>query len=244
MNASTFERQGARARASEVESVPSIRLRGVSRHYKLGAVDVHALSDLDLDIVPGEFTVLSGPSGSGKSTLLNIMGCLDTADSGQVSIAGQDIGKLGVVALSDLRALRIGFVFQNFNLLPVLTAHENVEYPLRLLALPAAERARRATQMLEQVGLGAQARQLPGELSGGQRQRVAIARALVKQPDIMLADEPTANLDTANGDAVLALIRELQRHTRTSIVVSSHDPRVVATADRVVTLHDGRVVHS
>lgn len=244
MTASTLRRPDGPAHTATGASVPSIRLRGVSRHYKLGAVDVAALTDVNLDIVPGEFTVLSGPSGSGKSTLLNIIGCLDTADSGRVTIAGQDVGELGVVALSDLRALRIGFVFQNFNLLPVLTAHENVEYPLRLLGLPAAERATRAMQMLEQVGLGAQARQFPGQLSGGQRQRVAIARALVKRPDIMLADEPTANLDTANGDAVMALIRELQRRTRTSVVVSSHDPRVVAVADRVVTLHDGKVVHA
>ncbi|MFB5855323.1 ABC transporter ATP-binding protein [Stenotrophomonas maltophilia] len=226
------------------EGAPSIMLRGVGRSYKLGKVDVIALVGIDMDIRADELTVLSGPSGSGKSTLLNIMGCLDAADSGQVRVAGQDVAAMSTNALSDLRARRIGFVFQNFNLLPVLTAHENVEYPLRLLGLPAAERARLATRMLEQVGLGAQARQLPGELSGGQRQRVAIARALVKQPDIVLADEPTANLDTANGDSVLSLMRELQRHTRTAIVVSSHDPRVVAVADRVVHLHDGKVVQA
>ncbi|WOB47940.1 ABC transporter ATP-binding protein [Xanthomonas hydrangeae] len=223
---------------------PSIVLRGVGRRYKLGKVDVPALDDINLDIGPDELTVLSGPSGSGKSTLLNIMGCLDTADSGQVMIAGHDVAIMGVVALSDLRAKRIGFVFQNFNLLPVLTAYENVEYPLRLLGLPAPDRARQTTRMLEQVGLAGQAGHLPGELSGGQRQRVAIARALVKQPDIVLADEPTANLDTANGDAVLVLMRELQRHTRTAIVISSHDPRVVAVADRVVRLHDGKVVRT
>jgi len=230
--------------SDSLRRAPSISLRDVGHRYKLGKVDVLALDGVDLDIRADELTVLSGPSGSGKSTLLGIMGCLDMAGSGRVSITGQDVATMSVNALSDLRAKRIGFVFQNFNLLPVLTAHENVEYPLRLLGVAAPERARLTSRMLEQVGLKAQAHQLPGELSGGQRQRVAIARALVKQPDIVLADEPTANLDTSNGDSVLMLMRELQRHTRTAIVVSSHDPRVVAVADRVVHLHDGKVVNA
>ena len=244
MNVVALAEKQSRQSSESLGSVPSISLQRVGRRYKLGTVDVVALADVDLDIRADELTVLSGPSGSGKSTLLGIMGCLDMADSGQVRIGGQDVATMRVNALSDMRAKRIGFVFQNFNLLPVLTAHENVEYPLRLLGIAGPERARLTSRMLEQVGLGAQAHQLPGELSGGQRQRVAIARALVKQPDIVLADEPTANLDTSNGESVMSLMRELQRATRTSIVVSSHDPRVVAVADRVVYLHDGKVVNA
>lgn len=244
MNVVALAEKQSRQSSESLGSAPSISLQRVGRRYKLGTVDVVALADVDLDIRADELTVLSGPSGSGKSTLLGIMGCLDMADSGQVRIGGQDVATMRVNALSDMRAKRIGFVFQNFNLLPVLTAHENVEYPLRLLGIAGPERARLTSRMLEQVGLGAQAHQLPGELSGGQRQRVAIARALVKQPDIVLADEPTANLDTSNGESVMSLMRELQRATRTSIVVSSHDPRVVAVADRVVYLHDGKVVNA
>ena len=244
MNVVALAEKQSRQSSESLGSVPSISLQRVGRRYKLGTVDVVALADVDLDIRADELTVLSGPSGSGKSTLLGIMGCLDMADSGQVRIGGQDVATMRVNALSDMRAKRIGFVFQNFNLLPVLSAHENVEYPLRLLGIAGPERARLTSRMLEQVGLGAQAHQLPGELSGGQRQRVAIARALVKQPDIVLADEPTANLDTSNGESVMSLMRELQRATRTSIVVSSHDPRVVAVADRVVYLHDGKVVNA
>lgn len=221
---------------------PSIRLTGIHRSYRLGSVDVPALRGIDLDIAPGEFTLLTGQSGSGKTTLLNLMGCLDRPDQGSISIGGQRADTLDADALSDLRARRVGFVFQNFNLLPVLTAYENVEYPLLLLGTPAHERHRQVQSMLDQVGLSAFAAHLPGQLSGGQRQRVAIARALVKAPDIVLADEPTANLDTANGDAVVALMRELQRRTATSVVVSSHDRRLAASADRVVTLHDGQVV--
>lgn len=221
---------------------PSIRLSGIHRNYRLGSVDVPALRGIDLDIAPGEFTLLTGQSGSGKTTLLNLMGCLDRPDQGSISIGGQRADTLDANALSDLRARRVGFVFQNFNLLPVLTAYENVEYPLLLLGTPAPERRRQVEAMLDQVGLSAFAGHLPGQLSGGQRQRVAIARALVKAPDIVLADEPTANLDTANGDAVVALMRELQRRTATSVVVSSHDQRLAASADRVVTLHDGQVV--
>jgi len=235
-------RTGARVSLRAMNAAPSIELSHVGRIYKLGKVDVNALTGIELDIGSDELTVLSGPSGSGKSTLLNIMGCLDAPDIGEVRIAGTLVAAMSANALSDLRARRIGFVFQNFNLLPVLTARENVEYPLRLLGVPCAERARLTTQILEQVGLVEQAGQLPGELSGGQRQRVAIARALVKQPDIVLADEPTANMDKANGDAVMSLLRDLQRHTRTAIVVSSHDPRVVAVADRVVHLDHGRMV--
>jgi putative ABC transport system ATP-binding protein len=244
MNVVALAEKQSRQSSDSLGSAPSISLQGVGRRYKLGTVDVVALADVDLEIRADELTVLSGPSGSGKSTLLGIMGCLDMADSGQVRIGGQDVATMRVNALSDMRAKRIGFVFQNFNLLPVLTAHENVEYPLRLLGLAGPERARLTSRMLEQGGWGAQAHQLPGELSGGQRQRVAIARALVKQPDIVLADEPTANLDTSNGESVMTLMRELQRATRTSIVVSSHDPRVVAVADRVVYLHDGKVVNA
>ena len=216
-------------------------LNGISRIYHLDAVAVPALADIDLEIRHNCFTVISGPSGSGKTTLLNIIGCIDQPDSGEISVAGEAVQKLTDDALSDFRARHIGFIFQNFNLLPVLTAYENVEYPLLLTRIPAAERRRRVEALMEAVGLADRASSFPGQLSGGQRQRVAIARALAPSPQLVLADEPTANLDSHTGASILALMRQMQRERRVSFVFSSHDPQVLAAADDAVMIRDGRI---
>src|SRR5262245_23057183 len=188
-----------------------VSLRRIDKTYHLDAVDVPALVGIDLEIRPDCFTVISGPSGSGKTTLLNLIGCIDQPDRGELVVAGEAVQKLSDDALSDFRARHIGFVFQNFNLLPVLTARENVEYPLLLARVPSAERRRRVDELLEAVGLTDRAGNLPGQLSGGQRQRVAIARALASSPRLVLADEPTANLDSHTGAAIIALMRDMQR---------------------------------
>ena len=219
----------------------TVELRGVHKTYKLDAVEVPALVDIDLAIRPNCFTVISGASGSGKSTLLNMIGCIDQPDTGEVFVAGQPVHRLSDDALSDLRARHIGFIFQNFNLLPVLTAYENVEYPLLIVRRPAGERHARVESLLESVGLSDKARHRPGQLSGGQRQRVAIARALAAQPEIVLADEPTANLDSQTGAAIIELMRRMQREQRVSFVFSSHDPKVLAAADDAVMIRDGRI---
>ena len=223
-------------------SAPTVELRGVHRTYLLDAVEVQALVDIHLAIRPNCFTVISGASGSGKSTLLNIVGCIDRPQQGQVLIDGQDIAELDDNQLTDLRARKLGFIFQNFNLLPVLTAYENVEYPLLIVQRPAAERGERVRALLDSVGLSAQAGHRPGQLSGGQRQRVAIARALAAQPEIVLADEPTANLDSRTGAMIIELMRRLQREMGVAFVFSSHDPQVMAAADDAVSLRDGHIV--
>jgi putative ABC transport system ATP-binding protein len=216
-------------------------LSHVSKTYHLDAVDVPALLDVNLEIRPNCFTVISGPSGSGKSTLLNMIGCIDQPDQGDVYIAGEAVRKLSDDALSDFRARHIGFIFQNFNLLPVLTVLENVEYPMLLSRVPSAERKRRATFLLEAVGLADRATNIPGQLSGGQRQRVAIARALAPAPSFVMADEPTANLDSQTGAAIIDLMRHMQRERQVSFVFSSHDPKVLAAADDAVKIRDGRI---
>ena len=213
----------------------------IGKTYHLDAVDVPALVDINLEIRPNCFTVISGPSGSGKTTLLNLIGCIDQANSGEVIVAGQAVQKMSDDALSDFRAHHIGFIFQNFNLLPVLTVEENVEYPLLLARVPAAERKRRVAALLEAVGIADKARNIPGQLSGGQRQRVAIARALAPSPKLVLADEPTANLDSHTGAAIISLMREMQRERHVSFVFSSHDPKVLAEADDAVMIRDGRI---
>jgi putative ABC transport system ATP-binding protein len=214
----------------------------VRKTYRLDRVEVAALSDINLRIHPRRFTVLSGQSGSGKTTLLNLAGCIDHPDEGDVVVAGQSIGSLSDDALSDFRLRHIGFIFQNFNLLPVLTAYENVEYPLILTRTGAVARRKRVEELLDAVGLTQHARHWPGQLSGGQRQRVAIARALATAPQLVLADEPTANLDTRTGAAIIALMRTMQRQYQASFVFSSHDPQVLAAADDAVVLQDGRIV--
>lgn len=216
-------------------------LKHVGKTYHLDSVDVPALMDINLEVRPDCFTVISGPSGSGKTTLLNLIGCIDRADSGEVVVAGQEVQKMSDDDLSDFRARNLGFIFQNFNLLPVLTAYENIEYPLLLTKIGAVERKRRVLELLDAVGLADRAQNRPGQLSGGQRQRVAIARALATEPKLVLADEPTANLDSHTGAAIIALMRKMQREHHVSFVFSSHDPQVQAEADDAIFIRDGRI---
>jgi putative ABC transport system ATP-binding protein len=218
----------------------SARLVDVHKDYTLGTTRVPALRGVSLAIEPGEFLAVAGPSGSGKSTLLNLVGCLDHPTSGRVLLGDVDVATLGDDALSALRARTIGFIFQTFNLIPVLSALENVEFPL-LFGPAANDVRRRASHALEAVGLAGFERHRPDELSGGQRQRVAVARALVTDPKVVLADEPTANLDSATGDTILALMLDLNRKQGTTFVFSTHDPRVLTHAQRVIRLADGRV---
>lgn len=220
----------------------SVILKRVAKMYHLDSVSIPALADIDLEIRPDRFTVISGPSGSGKTTLLNLIGCIDKPDRGEIIIADREIQTFSDDALSDFRARHIGFVFQNFNLLPVLTVYENIEYPLLLSRSPAAQRRRRVNLLLEEVGLADKAGHRPSQLSGGQRQRVAIARALAPTPMLVLADEPTANLDSQTGAAIIALMRKLQREHGVSFVFSSHDPQVLAAADDAVMIRDGRII--
>jgi putative ABC transport system ATP-binding protein len=220
---------------------PVARLRGIHKRYRLGKTDVVALRGIDLDVARGRFTVISGPSGSGKSTLLHLLGSLDTPDAGTIEIAGRPLAQLSDDARADFRLRRIGFVFQSFNLLPVLNAVENVEYPLRLTTPDASKRRARANELLAAVGLGDKGAHRPLELSGGQRQRVAIARALANQPELLLADEPTANLDRRTGAEIISLLRQIQRDTGTSVVFSSHDPAVLDAADERVAIVDGQL---
>jgi putative ABC transport system ATP-binding protein len=226
--------------ASET-AAPVVRLREVDKIYAAGAISVRALKAISLDIPSQRFTMIVGPSGSGKTTLLNLIGCIDAPTGGTVEVCGQPIARLKDNAVSDFRARHIGFVFQGFSLVPVLSAYENVEYPLLLVGTPAAERRARTLAMLEAVGLAGQARQRPNELSGGQKQRVAIARALVKQPDIVLADEPTANLDSRTGAAIIELMRRVQTELRTSFIFSTHDPQLISHAEVTFTIRDGEL---
>jgi putative ABC transport system ATP-binding protein len=217
-------------------------LRQVGRTYHLDAVDVPALVDINLAIRSNCFTVITGASGSGKTTLLNLIGCIDRPDQGEILVAGQPVQAMSDDALSDFRARNLGFIFQNFNLLPVLSAFENIEYPLVLTRMPAARRRDRVRALLDAVGLADRADNLPGQLSGGQRQRVAIARALATEPRLVLADEPTANLDSQTGAAIIALMRRMQHEHQATFVFSSHDPQVQAEADDAIIIRDGRIV--
>ncbi|HTW36624.1 MAG TPA: ABC transporter ATP-binding protein [Rhizomicrobium sp.] len=221
---------------------PVVRLDRVTKTYRIGAIDVRAVRGISLAIAPQRFTMLIGPSGSGKTTLLNLIGCIDAPTTGTVRIAGQDVAELSDNALSDFRARHVGFIFQSFSLIPVLTAYENVEYPLLLTGVPAQKRRAITLEMLEAVGLKDQRRQKPNELSGGQKQRVAIARALVKRPDIVLADEPTANLDSETGASVVALMRRMQTESHTTFIFASHDPHLISHADDTFTIRDGGIV--
>ncbi|MEK8053318.1 ABC transporter ATP-binding protein [Ideonella sp. DXS22W] len=202
-------------------------------------VEVPVLKGIDLLVRPAHFTVLLGPSGSGKSTLLNMLGCIDRPDAGSVTVAGTDIQSLTDDQLADFRAANIGFVFQSFNLIPVLSTFENVEYPLVLAGMPPERRQRRVKKLLDLVGLGDRARNLPGQLSGGQRQRVAIARALARKPKLVIADEPTANLDSQTGAAVIQLMRHMQERYRISFIFASHDRSLIEAADDLIMLRDG-----
>ncbi len=219
-----------------------LRARGVRMTYGRGELAVHALRGVDLDVRRGELLVVRGRSGSGKTTLLNCLGGLDAPTSGTVALEGAELGALSPDALLALRARRTGFVFQSFGLLPLLTARENVGVPLRLHRTPPAEREERVDLALALVGLRAHAEQRPGELSGGQQQRVALARALVHRPAVLIADEPTGQLDSETGRAVLELLRAVVRSEGTTAVVATHDPALVELADRVVELRDGALV--
>jgi putative ABC transport system ATP-binding protein len=217
-------------------------LTQINKTYRLGMVDVPALTDINILIRPARFTVLSGTSGSGKTTLLNLIGCIDKPDNGEIIVAGQQVQNFSDDELSDFRAKHIGFIFQNFNLIPVLSAFENVEYPLILAKIPPAIRRERVNMLLKSVGLLEKANNRPQQLSGGQRQRVAIARALARGPSLVLADEPTANLDSHTGAAIIRLMRRMQKHWHVSFIFSSHDPQVLAEADDAITISDGRIV--
>jgi putative ABC transport system ATP-binding protein len=221
---------------------PILEGRGLERTYRLGATRVRALVGVDIEIHRGDFVVLQGPSGSGKTTLINLLGFLDRPDAGKLYLEGRTVAEMNENTLSDLRRDRFGFVFQTFSLVPVLTAVENVEYPMILKGISRGDRRKRATELLGRVGLETKASVRPDLLSGGERQRVAIARAVANDPEIIFADEPTANLDTHTADEILDLIRELNDERNVAAIVATHDPRVVSRARRVLGLRDGRVV--
>jgi len=219
-----------------------VRVDCVSKKYLLGDEEIWALRDVSLRVDAGVFMAIAGPSGSGKSTLLNLIGCIDVPTTGTVCIDGHDTHGRTPNQLAEVRARTIGFIFQTFNLFPVLSAGENVEYPLlQLHDVNRDERRRRVVKYLDVVGLSTFARHRPNELSGGQRQRVAIARALATQPKIILADEPTANLDHRTGEGILELMKEINRTFGTTFVFSTHDRKVIAKADRLVRIEDGRI---
>ena len=219
-----------------------IALDGITKTYPLGRLRVRALEDVSLTIAAGDFIALAGPSGSGKTTLLNLIGCIDKPDAGRVVVDGVDVTTLPLHRLATTRAEVLGFVFQTFNLIPVLTAYENVEYPLLVRGLGRAQRRERVGHWLEQVGLTPQARQRPDQLSGGQRQRVAIARAMAGEPKLVLADEPTANLDSETAAKILDLLQRLNADTRTTFVFATHDPALIARAPRCIRMRDGALV--
>jgi putative ABC transport system ATP-binding protein len=221
--------------------VPLIQLAALTKVFTTDEVETHALSGIHLEIQKGEYVAIAGPSGCGKSTLLSILGLLDSPSSGTYTLNGRAVQTLDFAERARIRNREIGFIFQSFNLIGDLTVFENVELPLTYRSTPAAERRERTQRALERVGMGHRAKHFPNQLSGGQQQRVAVARALVGEPSIMLADEPTGNLDSKNGEAVMDLLRELNRAGSTLCIVT-HDPRFARHADRAVHLFDGRVV--
>jgi len=219
-----------------------VKIENVTRVYQVGKVETKALQGVNLSIENGEFTALVGPSGSGKTTLLQMIGCLDQPSSGRVFVDGKDVTTLNRNQRADMRKGHIGFIFQFFALIPTLSAYENIEMPLLLNGHSATERRERVTQLLEAIDLADRAENRPDQMSGGQQQRVAIARALATKPALILADEPTANLDTANGEQVMEIMKRLNEETGVTFVFATHDPRVIKYARRVVTLRDGLVV--
>jgi putative ABC transport system ATP-binding protein len=218
-----------------------VSMRGVHKTYRLGQHVIPALQGVDLSVQRGELLALTGPSGSGKSTILNLCGLIDTPDSGEITLDGQAIGGLDEVQRTLLRRDALGFVFQSFNLVPVMTVAENVDYPLFLIGVPLAERRERVAAQLKAVGLQDHAHHRPDALSGGQRQRVAIARALIKRPRLVIADEPTASLDSHTADQVLDLMRERGHAEGAAFVIATHDSRLTSRCDRIVALLDGRI---
>ncbi len=222
--------------------MPVVECKDISKDYKVGATIVHAIKDVNINFEKGEFSAIVGPSGSGKSTLLNIIGCLDKATEGELKINGIIIKEQNKNTLADIRRDNIGFIFQTFNLIPVLTAFENVNFVLSLKKEITADECRHRTmKILEEVGLEGLENRKPLELSGGQQQRVAIARALVKEPVLVLADEPTANLDSKNGESIMTLMKELNERKKTTFIFSTHDKMVMEHARRIINLHDGMI---
>lgn len=219
-----------------------IECRNVSKTFQQGEEVITGLADVSLDIVEGEFVCLSGPSGSGKTTLLNAIGGLDTPDSGEVVVSGQRIDQLGKGQLATMRLNNVGFVFQAYNLIPVLSARENVEFVMQVQGVPGQERHQRALEVLAEVGLDGLASRLPAELSGGQQQRVAVARALAARPGLILADEPTANLDSQSAAQLMQLFADLNNSRQATFVIATHDPRVMACAKRLIRMRDGQIV--
>jgi putative ABC transport system ATP-binding protein len=220
-----------------------VSVRNVSKDYMLGKTVVHALREVSLEVKGGDFLSIAGPSGSGKTTLLNLVGCVDTATGGVVEVDGHDTSRLSERALTELRLRRIGFIFQSFNLVSVLTVAQNVEFPLLLQGgLSARERGARVSALLAAVGIEGYAKHRPSELSGGQRQRVAVARALVTRPALVLADEPTANLDSQTGESVIDLMKEMNQKDGTTFIFSTHDPKVMSHASAIVRIADGQIV--
>lgn len=218
-----------------------VLLRNVFKDYYLGTVVVKALQGVDLEISEGEFVAIAGPSGSGKTTLLNLIGCIDKPTSGEIFVAGEFVGNLPDRKLDEIRARKIGFIFQDFNLIPVLSAFENIEFPLLLNKTNAVERKQRTEKVLQEVGLREFAKHRPSELSGGQRQRVAIARALATEPEIVLADEPTGNLDSDTGEEIIKLMCQINEGSKATFIFSTHDPMVMGYAKRLLKIHDGRI---
>jgi putative ABC transport system ATP-binding protein len=230
--------------ASKENNMEVTKIENVTRVFKVGEVETRALRGVNLSIENGEFTALVGPSGSGKTTLLQLIGCLDQPTSGKVFVNGKDVSHLNRDQRADMRRGTIGFIFQFFALIPTLTAYENVEMPLLLIGDGAAERRERVMQLLDSVGLADRAHHRPDQLSGGEQQRVAVARALASRPALILADEPTANLDTTNGEQVMEIMTKLNKETGVTYIFATHDPRVIKFARRVVTLRDGVVVEN
>lgn len=241
MNGQTLGTAGATKGSATWQGDALIRMRQITRTYQEGTLDVLALRGVDLDIAEGEFMALAGPSGSGKTTLLNIIGVLDKPTSGRIEVDGADITRLNRGEAADWRLENVGFIFQAFNLVPVLTAYENAEFTLLLRGVPAQERRAKVAPLMERVGLGEMMDRKPHELSGGQQQRVAIVRALATSPALILADEPTANLDSETSGELMALMLELNQELGTTFLFSTHDPAVIQRARRVIRLLDGRV---
>ncbi len=240
MNMPWTRKNGEELSGDEARNSAIIRMRGITKVYDTGKVKVEALRGIDLTVHDGEFVAVVGPSGSGKSTLMNLLGCLDTPTAGSYVLRGEPVAGLDRTKLADIRNRRVGFVFQNFNLLPQISAYENVEMPLLFGGVPKRERRERVARLFDRVDLADRMEHKPTELSGGQMQRVAIARAMAMEPDILLADEPTGNLDSTSGGDIMSLFEELWRQGRT-VVVITHDAALARRAGRVVEIRDGRV---
>ncbi len=227
---------------TDLNRTPLYSLRDVRRVYGQGANEVQAVRSLDLEISPGEFVVVVGPSGSGKTTLLQLLGALDRPTSGEIRFEGRDLVRMPDAELTELRSKTIGFIFQQFNLIPTLTASQNVEVALAPTGLESSKRRARAHDLLASVGLGSRAAHLPSQLSGGEQQRVAIARALANKPDVLLADEPTGNLDTTTGEEIMALLKSLSTDAGQTVILITHDVEIAAQAPRVIRMQDGRLL--